>query len=138
MVERPLKLRELVLAADERRVQATGNELGPLDETREPKGAERLGLSLRDQRVDRFCFDRISDEAVRRLAQQRRAGLRALLETSGHVDGVTGRERVAFAGDDLAGVHADAALDPDVPVSLELAVELTEPGAHVRRRAHGP
>ena len=47
------------------------------------------------------------------------------------------RERLALAGDDLAGVDADAALDPDAPVALQLLVQLDERGAHVGRRADG-
>jgi hypothetical protein len=64
--------------------------------------------------------------------------LSGLLESRRHVDRVAGRQRVALAGNDLAGVETDPARQANAPVALELPVELLEPGDHVRRRPYGP
>ncbi len=101
------------------------------------EGGEWLGLALGGERLDRIRDHGVADEAVGRLAKQRRAWLRALLQAGGYIDGVAGCKRVAFAGDDLARVDADPALDPDAPVSLELLVQLDEGRAHVGGRTHG-
>ena len=62
-------------------------------------------------------------------------GLRRLLESGGHVDGVAGDEaltRCRIAGDDLAGVHADRIAILDPVVALELLVEVRERVVHRR------
>ena len=112
MVEGSLELGELVLAADERRVEAARDELGALDEPVEAEGGDRLRLALGVERLDRLGPDRVADEPVGRLAEQRLARRGALLQPGGDVDRVAGGERVALAGDDLARVDADPALDP--------------------------
>ena len=55
-------------------------------------------------------------------------GSRRLLEPRGDVDRVAGREPLLGAGDDLAGVHADPALDAELRASAS---------AHLHRRPAG-
>jgi hypothetical protein len=97
--------------------------------------SQRLRLALRDERRDRLGVDRAPDEPVRRVAQKCLTGRGTLFEPRGHVDRVPDSEGVALADDDLAGVHADPALDSDSPVALELVVEPAETLTHVPRRA---
>ena len=92
----------------------------------QPEGCDRFRLPLGVQWIGRLRLDRVSNEPVRGCAEQRLTRRGALLQPGGDVDGVPDRERLALAGHDLARVDADAALDPDAPVAVELLVELAE------------
>ena len=94
----------------------------------------RLGLALR---VDRECRSEL-ERAVHRFggsgANDGRARRRRLLEPRGDVDRVPGDERAAHARlpcDDLAGVHADAELEPPVEHRLQALL-------HGERGVQGP
>ena len=54
-------------------------------------------------------------------------GVRRLLQPRGDVDRVAGREPLLGAGHDLAGVHADAQLEPRAVRALELVVQPARP-----------
>jgi hypothetical protein len=112
---------ELARAADE--LSFVGPLRG-LPHVQEPVGGDRFALSLQRDRLDVFHLNGAPDERKRRCAEQDLAGLRRLLEPSGDVDGVAGRQPLLGAGNHLAGVDADASL----------YVELGERGAHLRRR----
>ena len=73
-------------------------------------------------------LDRVADEALRLVAEQHLSGAGGLLQPRGDVDGVAGDERVPLPGDDLAGVDADARLEP----------ELVHVVAQLDGGAHGP
>ena len=88
MVEGALELGELVLAADERRVETACDELRALDEPDEAERRDRLRLPLGVERLERLGLDRVAHEPVRGLAEQRLARRGALLQPGGDVDGV--------------------------------------------------
>lgn len=126
MVERTLKLGELVLTPDERRIKSAWDELGALDQTLETERGNRLRLSLRRERLHRLGGDGRAHKPVSRFAEEGLAGRCPLLEPCRDVDGIPSGERVALARDHLARVNADAALDPHTPVAFELVVEPSE------------
>jgi hypothetical protein len=69
------------------------------------------------------------------------AGLGGLLESSGHVDRIPGREGLALRGvtsDHLARVHARPHGDPHPALALELLVEGGQALAHLGGRPHCP
>jgi hypothetical protein len=70
------------------------------------------------------------------LAEEGLAGRGGLLQPCGDVDRVPRRERVALARDDLARVDADATLDADAPVAVELLAQPVEHATLVCRRSH--
>ena len=137
MVVGALELGELVFPADQGRVESARDELRALDETDEPERCDRFRLPLGVQWIGRLRLDCVSNEPVRGCAEQRLTRRSALLQPGGDVDGVPDRERLALAGHDLARVDADAALDPDAPVAVQLLVELGQRSPHVRSRANG-
>ena len=92
----------------------------------EAVGRHRLSLSLQVERFDRLCLDRFADELEGRLANEDCARLGGLLQAGSDVDGIPGSKALLGAGDDLAGVEADAGLDS----------ELRQGVAHLHGRAH--
>ena len=85
-------------------------------------------LSLCLDRGPRLAFDRVADEPPRLRADQHVAGRRALLQPRRDVHGVAGDQRVALAGDHLAGVDADPRREAERRDRLP----------HLPGRAHGP
>ena len=74
-----------------------------------------LGLALELERLDRLGPDAISNEGLRRLAEQYLSCRGGLLKSRGDIDCVSRGKRLARAGDDLARV------DPDPHLQLEPA-----------------
>ena len=72
-----------------------------------------LGLALQHE-FDPLGHDRIAHEPDGLLAEQYIARACLLLQTRGHVDGVTRHERVPATGDHLAGVDPDPCLEPEL------------------------
>jgi hypothetical protein len=70
------------------------------------------------------------------LADQDLAGAGGLLQPRRHVDGLAGGEgRVGLVDDDLAGLDADARLDPDVVGVIEMP---SAARTRARRRPRAP
>jgi hypothetical protein len=90
-------------------------------------GGNRLGFALQVERLDLLDIDRVADERERRFANQHLARRRGLLQPSGHVDRVAGRQTFFGAG------HHLAAGEPDPGLEAELRQRL----AHLCRRPHG-
>ena len=99
----------------------------------------RAALALHGQLVARLEQHRVVDKAARVVADEDLAGARGLFEPLGDVDRVAGDEHLstgAVAGDDLAGVDADADADWHAELALELVVQLGERASQLARRAH--
>jgi hypothetical protein len=76
----------------------------------------------------------VPHEALRLAADQNLARARRLLEPLGDVNGVAGHEPLTGCGvarDDLAGVDAEADLEPDPQSALELVVQALELVSHL-------
>ena len=116
---------ELLLPADHRGVEPTGGRLAR--GRHQPEGGDGLGLPFQGERLDRVGLDRVPGEPDRFCPDEHLAGRRRLLQTGGDVDRVPGRQTLLGTGDDLTGVHADPALDP----------ELGQRGSHLERRPAG-
>src|SRR5207302_765785 len=92
----------------------------------ESVGRDGFGLALRLDRFDRLRHDGVTNEAIRRLADQDLAGGGRLLKTSGGVHGIAGHERLAptrVAGYHLAGVDPRPRGDLDPELVSELLVQ---------------
>ena len=103
---------QLPIAADQRRIEVTGEATGsfPVDGD-QPVSHERLGLALRLYGLDRLGADCVADEPVGPLSQQHLARGRRLLEPRGDVDCITRGESLSsggIAGDHRAGVDSDS------------------------------
>jgi hypothetical protein len=134
------ELGELDLAPDERRVEASCEGCGALDDLAEPPGRDRAGLSLDLEVLDRLHAHGVADETVRRVADQDLAGPGGLLEARRDVDGVARRERRAcrrIACEHLARVDARPDLDADAAIALELVVQTGDCVADVDDCASG-
>ena len=103
----------LATAADDRGVQVPRDRLGAHMYLEQPPRSERLCLTLCSHRAGELGRDCIRQKAVRDIADQDHSGLGGLFQPRGHVDGVAGDERVARAGDDLAGIDPDPGLKPE-------------------------
>jgi hypothetical protein len=139
-LERLAEQGELALAADERRLRPARGRGRARDHGDQPPGGDRVFLALELQLGHRLDHDRVADEAVRRVADQRLACRGRAFEPGGDVDGVARHERVAggrVAGDDLAGVEPDPDRDLDAPVAHELTVQRAECLPHLDGRADG-
>ncbi len=93
----------------------------------------RLRLALQRQRLDRLDVDRVGDELVGQLAEQRLRVARRLLEPRGDVDGVARHQplvRRAVTRDDAAGVDADAVRERDAVGALEFDVQILQLELH--------
>ena len=117
---------QLWLAADEGRVDTSGEGGHVRKHLRKPQGGNGFGLSLEGEGLERLDPHCVADEDVRLLAEQDLARRRHLLEAGGDVDRVTGDERLAVTGDDIAGIHTDA----------NLQVERLDRIAHLGRGPH--
>ena len=82
-------------------------------DTHEPVGGNRLGLALQLERLDQLDLDRVPHERERRLTEQHLARLRGLLQPSGNVDRVAGREPLLRPRHHLARHHSDPPLQPE-------------------------
>jgi hypothetical protein len=102
---------QLALSSDEQCLVRMLRRLVDIDEA---ESRDRLSLSLHLERIDRLCLDRLADELESRLANEDLARLGSLLQASSDVDGIPGRKALLRAGDDLAGVEADAGLDSEL------------------------
>ena len=102
----------LAAPADERRVEAACDTLRCRVDRQQPVRGDRLGLALEIERCHLLDADRVADQPVRLHADQHLAGPGGLLEPRRDVHGVARDDRLALAGDDLAGVDADPQLGP--------------------------
>ena len=103
--------------------------------------ADRLGLALERERLDRLDVHGVPDQPVGRVPEQDLAGAGRLLEAGRDVDGVARREplaRARVARHHLAGVDAGAHRDLDAPLGHQVDVQTGERVAHLDGRAHGP
>ena len=132
--ERAREVLELAVSADHRGQERAAGLPGLRDDPEQTVGGDGLGLPLERERFDGFRLDRVADEAIRLVADQDLARVGGGLEPGGRVHGVAGdAAEVGRIGthEDLAGVHADPAGEPDAVVALELVVEVLERRAHV-------
>src|SRR5882724_12593435 len=81
---------------------------------------DALRLPFQGERFDSFGGDLIVNELIRRVSQEDLTRLREFLETRSDVHRVTGYERLATTGDNLAGIDSGARVDPHGIVPLEL------------------
>src|SRR5712691_786079 len=102
---------ELARAADHRQVELASDRRSLRVEGEEPMDLDGLGLSLELERPGGLGCDRVADEVKRGGSDQSLAGRSRLLEPRSEVDGVACHEGLAFAGDDLTRVDADANLE---------------------------
>ena len=131
---------QLVLATDQRRVEAPRVRARAFDHGKHVPRGVRIALALESEVVAGLQHDGVLDEAARRLPEQDLSRARGLLQPLGHVDRVAGREHLAaapVARDDLAGVDADADADPLAQVALQLLVQLRKRQTQLGRGAHG-
>ena len=117
----------LALAADHRPLEASRDTGRRASSSVEPVRRHGSRLAL-ERQLERLGRDGVADEPERVVAEQDLARARGLLEPGGDVDRVTGDERVALAGDDRPGVHADPRVEP----------ELVHDVAQLDRRARRP
>ena len=104
---------ELVVAADEAGGERVG-EAVRLDERDEPPGEERLAEALQVERAAFVELHARERQPARERADQDLAGRSRLLQPSGHVDRLAGREgRVGFVRNHLARLDADPRLQPE-------------------------
>ena len=121
---------ELAVASDDRRCEPAASHFRHREQANRRDG---LAFALEGQWLDGLGRDRIPHEAVRALPDQYFPRLRRLLEPRGDVDRIAGCERLAaraVTGYDLARVDADAHLDSDASLSLELVVQEDDRLAH--------
>ena len=78
----------------------------------EPVGGNRIGLALQLEWRDRLDLDRVPHEREGRLTEQHCSRRRSLLQASGDVDRVTGREPLLRPRHHLARHHSDPPLQP--------------------------
>ena len=111
--ERVLEQLELLLAADEPRVRDTALRIQGADRAPRP---ERLLAALDLDRPGVLDLDRACGEAAHDRAEHDLARLRRLLQARRQVHGLTGGERGRgrVVDDDLAGLDADARLEPEL------------------------
>ena len=139
--ERPLEHRQVLLAADDRRVEVPLQPRRVRGDVEQVPGRHRLRLALRGERGGGLRGDRVADQPVRRLPQQDVARTGVLLEPRRDVDRVPGDETLVghrLTRDHLAGVDPDAVGDRDAPAGADLLVQAAECRAHLVRRADGP
>ena len=129
--------RELARSPDERRVESSRQDRRSCLDDHESIGRQGLLLSLDGERLQPFRDHGRSDQTIGGLAEQDLARLGRLLQPSGDVHRIAGDERLSRRGvgrDDLAGVHADAGLDPGPPLALDLVVQVVQRGVHLDGR----
>ena len=114
----------LPLAADHRRASAL-RASQPWSRPAGTLAAARTSLSPRPAPPGRRP-DRLANEPESLFADEDYRRRRGLLEPCGDVHRVAGRDPLFGAGDDLAGVDADAELEPSAVALLELGVQLGE------------
>ena len=130
----------LELSADERRVEATKDQVGAGAHLVETPGPHRLALAFEGERFERTGADPVCDEAVGLPPQQDLARLRSLLQARRDVDGVAGRDRLLarrIADDHFAGVDPDPLFKANAVAPLELHVQPRQGAAHLVRRSDG-
>ena len=116
-MEQVLEHAQLVLAADERRLEGVGTTLAtPLgDDPQCPPGGDGEGLALERLLADRFEHDRDARGPLGRLSHEHAAGCRGGLEPGGGVDQVA-RDHTLVGRTDgdrrLAGQHPSPGRDP--------------------------
>jgi hypothetical protein len=116
-LEQRLQRADLVVASDERRLaRRRGAARGVLrDRPKCLPGRHRLGLALELERLELLVADGVRRGARGGLADRDASGPRGALEAGGDVHGVA-NDRVGVAdraGQDLAGVDADAKVEVD-------------------------
>ena len=137
-----LELREercqLLVTADERRLEPRRPPGGTRREREQPPRRDRLALSFQLERRQQLRLDHVAHERMRRIAEQDLPGGCTLLQSGGDVDGVAGDERVhaGLSGHHLAGVDAGVVRKPDAVQRFELVVERLELRTHLDCRAH--
>ena len=103
--------RELALTAYE---QLPVPSLRGVEHPQQPVGGNRLGLALQLEGLDRLDVGSVADERERRLTDQYVARLRRLLQPSGDVDRIPGREPLLRPRHDFARHDADPSLQPEL------------------------
>ena len=103
--------RELALTAHE---QLPVPALRRVTHPQQPIGGNRVGLALQLERFDRLDVGCVADERERRLADQHLTRLRRLLQPSGDVDRVPGREPLLRPRHHLTRHDADPPLQPQL------------------------
>ena len=94
-VELRAKLRQLVVPADQRRVQSPGVAGGPKVDVDEPIGRHAVGLPFQGQQFDRLDMHGVADQPEGLLADQDFTAGRRLLEPCRDVHRVAGRKGLA-------------------------------------------
>ena len=116
-VEQVLEQAELVVAADERRLEASRMRLRPPalgDDPQRAPGGDRAGLALEHLLAGRLERDRLLGRALGRLADEDGAGRRDGLQPARGVDEVAGDHALVRGAERdrrLAGQDAGARLD---------------------------
>src|SRR5712692_7550565 len=121
---------ELALAAHERRLLDDAERLD-VRRAHHPVRAHRLCLALERERRDRLIRESAPRQRARALADEHLACGGHALDPLCGVHGVTGHRvrgdlTLERAGDDLAGVEADAHREPDAVLSLEAVIALSD------------
>ena len=115
--------RALPVASHERGIQAAGHSVRRRIDGHESVRRHRVALAFQLERLCLVDDDRVSYEGEAGCSDEDLAGRGGLFETGCHVDCVTRDERFAFAGHDLAGVHAG----PERQGDPELFAERDDP-----------
>jgi hypothetical protein len=104
---------EVVLSTDEGRGDRPSERRHVVEQIEHAEGLHRLALALQLERLGRLRADLIADQPLRGRADQDLVRVGGLLQPRGDVYRVPGDQRLARAGDHLAGVHADADLQSE-------------------------
>ncbi len=121
--------REFPAAVDHRGVEAPGMSRHAGIDLEQAVCQDGIAPPFEGERLERLGPDRVPCEPERLRPDEDLAGGRRTLEPLRDVHCRTGDEGVAagrVAGDDIAGVDADAHLDPDADSTLELVVQRRE------------
>ena len=130
---------ELGLPAEQRRVLTAQHRFSVPDGD-EPVGRDGLILALQHQGLDRLDLDRVSYEAIGRLADQNLERGRRLLEPRRDVDRIADDQALLGARvprHHLTGVDAGSVGKPHAIRAFELVVQAAQAVSHLRRGPNG-
>ena len=105
---------QLLGAAHERSVETTRISGCAFDHAEHVPGDDRAALPFNGQLIARLEHRRVRHQPTGALPKENLAGARRLFESLRNVDGIAGNEHLSagpVAGDDLAGIDADADAD---------------------------
>src|SRR5919197_5781032 len=126
----------LALAPDHRRPRALRSTPRAGRHAHKAERLERRALALDYQRYYRLGVHRMTDQAERVVPEQDVSGARRLLKPRRNVHDVTRRKRASGRGrarDGLAGVDPDAHRELDATLAAQLAAQVRDRLAHLRR-----